>query len=93
MDTNANWAWINGRDKPDSLSPTELKRGKNTIRIVPREASASNEPLMDVFVVSTKPFKPLPTDDNFNKAKPKSFEAVQLEGNLATTWGSIKGDL
>ena len=32
------WAWSGGRDKPESQSPTDLKKGTNTVRIQPRRS-------------------------------------------------------
>ncbi len=81
------WQWIGNRDVPDSKSPTDLKKGKNTARIVPREARAGVEPLFDVFMISTKPIEP--TDAAFNAAQKRGL-AVEPADKLATTWASIK---
>ena len=81
------WQWIGNRDVPDSQSPTDLKEGKNTVRIVPREARAGVEPLFDVFMISTKPIEP--TDAAFNAAQKRGL-AVEPTDKLATTWASMK---
>lgn len=80
------WSWRGGRDIPDSLSPTDLKKGTNTVRIQPREAAAGLEPLFDVFMISSKPFQP--TDEDYEKAK----EGLPVEpaDKLATMWGTLK---
>ena len=80
------WAWSGGRDKPESQSPTDLKKGTNTVRIQPREAAAGLEALFDVFMISTEPFRP--TDEDYEKAK--EGLPVAPAGKLATTWGAIK---
>ena len=80
------WTWSGGRDKPESQSPTDLKKGTNTVRIQPREAAAGLEPLFDVFMISSESFKP--TDEDYEKAK-KGLP-VAPAGKLATTWGAIK---
>jgi hypothetical protein len=86
MDTGPAWAWKTGRNGP--ISPIDLKNGKNAVRAAPREAGVGNEPLLDVFVVSTKDFAP--KDDDFKNAK--LGLAVQSKGKLTTTWGSIKDE-
>ena len=58
------WVWNTGRWSLRSL--TQLKKGKNTIRVVPRETAPGAETLMDVLVVSTVAFKP--TAEAFNNA-------------------------
>ncbi|MDE0015974.1 hypothetical protein F4009_03510 [Candidatus Poribacteria bacterium] len=83
------WQWVGNRDVPDSKSPTDLKKGKNTARIVPREARAGVEPLFDVFTISTKPIEP--TDADFNAAQKRGL-AVEPADKLATTWASIKNN-
>ena len=80
------WAWSGGRDKPESQSPTDLKKGTNTVRIQPREAAAGLEALFDVFMISTEPFKP--TDEDYEKAK--EGLPVAPAGKLTTTWAAIK---
>ncbi len=80
------WAWSGGRDKPESQSPTDLKKGTNTVRIQPREAAAGVEALFDVFMISTEPFRP--TDEDYEKAK--EGLPVAPAGKLTTTWGAIK---
>ena len=80
------WSWNGGRDKPESQSPTDLKKGTNTVRIQPREADAAKEALFDVFMISSKPFKP--TDEDYEKAK-EGLPVVPV-GKLATTWCIIK---
>ena len=80
------WSWSGGRDKPESQSPTDLKKGTNTVRIQPREAAAGIEALFDVFMISTEPFRP--TDEDYEKAK--EGLPVAPAGKLATTWGAIK---
>ena len=80
------WQWRGGRDKPESQSPTDLKKGKNTVRIQPREAAAGLEALFDVFMISTEPFQP--TDEDYEKAK-KGLP-VEPTGKITTTWGTIK---
>lgn len=80
------WRWSGGRDKPESQSPTDLKKGTNTVRIQPREAEAGKEALFDIFMISTEPFKL--TDEDYEKAK----EGLPVEpaSKLTTTWGAIK---
>ena len=80
------WIWRGGRDIPESKSPTDLKKGTNTVRIQPREAAAGLEALFDVFMISTEPFKP--TDEDYEKAK--EGLPVAPVGKLAITWGAIK---
>ena len=80
------WSWSGGRDKPESQSPTDLKKGTNTVRIQPREAAAGIEALFDVFMISTEPFRP--TDEDYAKAK--EGLPVAPAGKLASTWGAIK---
>ena len=80
------WVWSGGREKPESQSPTDLKKGTNTVRIQPREADAAKEALFDVFMISSKPFKP--TDEDYEEAK-EGLPVVPA-GKLATTWGNIK---
>ena len=80
------WSWRGGRDKPESQSPTDLKKGTNTVRIQPREADAAKETLFDIFMISTKPFQP--TDEDYEKAK-EGLPVVPA-GKLATTWSTIK---
>ena len=80
------WIWRGGRDIPESKSPTDLKKGTNTVRIQPREAAADLEALFDVFMISTEPFKP--TDEDYEKAK--EGLPVAPVGKLAITWGAIK---
>ena len=80
------WTWSGGRDKPASQSPTDLKKGTNTVRIQPREAAAGLEALFDVFMISTEPFRP--TDEDYEKAKVGL--PVAPAGKLTTTWGAIK---
>ena len=80
------WAWSGGRDKPESQSPTDLKKGTNTVRIQPREADAAKEALFDIFMISTEPFRP--TDEDYEKAK--EGLSVAPAGKLTTTWGTIK---
>ena len=84
------WQWVGNRDVPHSQSPTDLKKGENTVRIVPREAREGVEPLFDVFMISTKPFEP--TDADFNDAQAQGL-AVEPTDKLATTWASIKNRL
>ena len=81
------WQWVGNRDVPNSQSPTDLKKGKNTVRIAPREARDGVEPLFDVFMISTKPLEP--TDADFNAAQKRGL-AVEPADKLTTTWASIK---
>lgn len=81
------WQWVGNRDVPNSQSPTDLKKGKNTVRIAPREARDGVEPLFDVFMISTKPLEP--TDADFNGARKRGL-AVKPANKLATTWAAIK---
>ena len=80
--TSGVWVW-----KQANL-PWKLEKGTNTLRIVPREALAGVEILMDVICISTKAFAPI--DDDFIAASIKGGGAVSPEGNLAATWGAIK---
>ena len=82
--TGGVWEW-----KQANL-PWELNKGTNTLRIVPREAAAGTEILMDVICVSTVAFAPI--NDDFIAASIKGLKAVQPEGNLAVTWGAIKSN-
>ena len=75
VETSSEWVWNSGTH--GTLSPTKLKKGDNTIRVVSREARAGEEPLMDVFVVSTVAFEP--TDDAFNAA---AAQKVIVEGKI-----------
>ena len=70
------WVWNS------VLSPTKLKKGKNTIRVVPREATAGAETLMDVLVVSTMAFKP--TEEAFNNATAYGAIPVIVEGKFVS---------
>ena len=72
------------------LSSEPLVVGTNTVKIAPREAGAGVETLMDVICVSTEPFEPTPTDDDWNAAKPFGWRAVESVGKLTTMWGAIK---
>ena len=79
------WTW-----KPEGaagLAKTKLKKGMNTVRIIPREAAEGRETLMDIFVVSTKAITP--TDEDYMKA-PDFPLAVEPAGKLATTWAALK---
>ena len=80
------WVWRGGRDIPESKSPTDLKKGTNTVRVQPREAAAGLEALFDVFMISSEPFQP--TNEDYEKAR----EGLPVEpaDKLATTWGAIK---
>lgn len=89
IDTPGNWAWATGRDNT-TKSPTPSVVGENTIRVVPREAEATKETLMDIIFLSTVDFEP--NDDMFNNASPLGGDPtpVQPADKLATTWGAIK---
>ena len=80
------WIWNGGRDKPESQSPTDLKKGTNTVRIQPREAAAGLEALFDVFMISSEPFRP----ENADYEKARDALSVEPADKLATTWGAIK---
>lgn len=80
------WVWRGGRDIPESKSPTDLKKGTNTVRVQPREAAAGLEALFDVFLISSEPFQP--TNEDYEKAK--EGLPVAPADKLATTWGAIK---
>ena len=80
------WVWRGGRDIPESKSPTDLKKGTNTVRVQPREAAADLEALFDVFLISSEPFQP--TNEDYEKAK--EGLPVAPADKLATTWGAIK---
>ena len=80
------WIWRGGRDKPESQSPTDLKKGTNTVRIQPREAAAGLEALFDVFMISTEPFRP----ENKDYEKARDALPVEPVDKLAITWGAIK---
>ena len=83
--TSGAWVW-----KQANL-PWKLEKGTNTLRIVPREANAGVEILMDVICISTVAFAPI--NDNFIEASIKGGGgAVSPEGNLAVTWGAIKSN-
>ena len=81
------WKWQAGKPRLSPVLP--LKKGRNTVRVIPREAAAGKEILMDIFVVSTQPFEP--NDNAYKKAKRKQL-AVQPAGKLATTWAALKRD-
>ena len=89
IDTPGNWAWATGRDNT-TKSPTQAVVGENTIRIVPREAEARKETLMDIIMISTTDFEP--NDDMFENASPLAGDPTPVEpvDKLATTWGTIK---
>ena len=89
IDTPGNWAWATGRDNT-TKSPTQAVVGENTIRIVPREAEATKETLMDIIMISTTDFEP--NDDLFENASPLAGDPTPVEpaGKLTTTWGAIK---
>ena len=89
IDTPGNWAWATGRDNT-TKSPTQTVVGQNTIRIVPREAEAAKETLMDIILISSTDFEP--NDDMFNNASPLAGDPTPVEpaDKLATTWGAIK---
>lgn len=80
------WIWSGGRDKPESQSPTDLKKGTNTVRIQPREAAAGLEALFDVFMISSEPFKP----ENKDYEKARDALSVEPADKLAITWSAIK---
>ena len=80
------WTWSGGRDIPESKSPTDLKKGANTVRIQPREAAPDLEALFDVFMISSEPFRP--TNEDYEKAR--DALPVAPAGKLATTWAAIK---
>ena len=73
-------------------SPTALKKGKNIVRVRPREADSAKEIMMDIFVISTKPFAPIKgqvgplfeLDANYDATKEISV-AVEAKNRLATT--------
>lgn len=89
IDTPGNWAWATGRDNT-TKSPTQAVVGENTIRIVPREAEATKETLMDIIMISSTDFEP--NDDMFKNASPIGGDPTPVEpaDKLATTWGAIK---
>ena len=80
------WTWRGGRDIPESKSPTDLKKGTNTVRIQPREAGPNLEALFDVFMISSESFQP--TNEDYEKAK--EGLPVAPAGKLTTTWAAIK---
>ena len=80
------WTWSGGRDNPESESPTDLKKGTNTVRIQPREAAAGLEALFDVFLISSEPFRP----ENEDYEKARDALPVEPADKLAITWGAIK---
>ncbi len=80
------WTWRGGRDIPESKSPTDLKKGNNTVRIQPREAAPGLEALFDVFMISSEPFQP--TNEDYEKAR--EGLSVEPADKLATTWAAIK---
>jgi|ETNmetMinimDraft_31_1059906.scaffolds.fasta_scaffold01972_2 hypothetical protein len=97
------WAWCTRGfwRKPGGLigaeSPTALKKGKNIVRVRPREADPTKEIMMDIFVISTNRFAPIKgqvgplfeLDANYDAAKEISF-AVEAKNRLAPTWAAIK---
>ena len=89
IDTPGNWAWASGRDNT-TKSPTQAVVGENTIRIVPREAEATKETLMDIIMISSTDFEP--NDDMFKNASPLGGDPTPVKpaGKLTTTWGAIK---
>ena len=74
-----------------------MKKGKNVVLVRPREAEAKKEIMMDIFVISTKPFDPVPQqvgplfelDANYDAAKEIGF-TVKAKNRLASTWAAIK---
>ena len=90
------WGWVHKDPATgaqfDPLAPQPLVVGTNTARIAPREAGAGVEPLMDIICISTVPFEPAPTDDDWLEARPLDGKSVQSGGKLSTVWGAIKSD-
>ena len=74
-----------------------MKKGKNVVLVRPRETEVKKEIMMDIFVISTKPFDPVPQqvgplfelDANYDAAKEISF-AVEAKNKLVTIWAAIK---
>ena len=90
------WVWEHedpaNHEQFEPLAPERLVVGANTARISPREASAGLESLMDIICISTVPFEPAPTDDDWREARPFGTKSVQPGGKLSTVWGAIKSD-
>ena len=74
--TEQQWVWNS------ATSPTKLGQGKNTIRVVPREAAPGSETLMDILVVSTVAFEP--TAEVFNNATSYGDIPVIVEGKIVS---------
>ena len=93
IDTGGNWIWNASRDNVPR-SPTDLKKGRNTIRVTAREAGGGQEPLMDIIMLSTEDLGGrllIGFDEEYlNETTPVVPEAVQPGEKLAATWGSIK---
>ena len=94
IDTGGNWIWNASRDNV-TRSPTDLKKGRNTIRITAREAGGGQEILLDIIMISTEDIgeKLLAgfDDEYINETTPVVPEAVRPGEKLTATWGSLKG--
>ena len=85
LTTGGQWGWKVAR------ALTKLKKGKNTVRVVPREGGPELEALMDVFTVSTSKLERGKEDEFFkNETKPRGLLPVEPGGKLATMWATLK---
>ena len=74
-----------------------MKKGKNIVRVRPREADPTKEIMMDICMISTNRFAPIKgqvgplfeLDANYDAAKEISF-AVEAKNKLVTIWAAIK---
>ena len=89
VDTGMPWVWNTAREGTPQF-PKDLKEGRNTVRITPREAGGGQEVLFDIICISTKELRMPVDDDDWSKATPIAPEAVDFSGKLTTTWGTIK---
>ena len=85
VDTQGKWIWKSGREGNQFLR--DLKKGKNTLRLFPREAGLQAETLCDILVISSRDLGQ-PRDGDYQAAKDPL--AVEPAGKLATTWATLK---
>ena len=93
IDTGGNWVWNGSRDNV-TRSPTDLKKGGNTIRINARESGGGEEPILDIIMISTEDLGGrllIGFDEEYiNQTTPVAPEAVRPAEKLTATWGSLK---
>ena len=67
-----------------------MKKGKNIVRVRPREADSAKEIMMDTFVISAKPFAPIKGQVGPLFELDANYDAAEAKNRLATTWAAIK---